>query len=103
MPKSYTPDGLEELGEGICSHLEIKSQVGVYPREIEELEERIEAGGWDLCIGKDSDQARFKSFKNCFHQVDQAAHLRKDKDSLQWMRCDMDTVKCDSHYVNTPN
>ena len=33
-------------------------QVGVFPREIEELEGRIEAGGWDLCIGKDSDQAR---------------------------------------------
>ena len=74
LPKSYTPDGLEELGEGIschlemisqvvrlsCFHLEMISQVGVYPREIEELEERIEAGGWDLCIGKDSDQARFK-------------------------------------------
>ena len=37
------------------------SQVGVYPREIEELERRIEAGGWDLCIGKDSDQARLGS------------------------------------------
>ena len=53
-------DGLEELGKKNMSTTFwcMMPQVGVYPREIEELERRIEAGGWDLCIGKDSDQAR---------------------------------------------
>ena len=30
--------------------------MGVYPRELEELEGRVEASGWQLSLGEDSDQ-----------------------------------------------
>ena len=80
-------DGLEELGKKNMSTTFwcMMPQVGVYPREIEELERRIEAGGWDLCIGKDSDQARLQSiFLKAFQEkgVDQLRDVQ-----YSWITC----------------
>ena len=35
--------------------------MGVYPREVEELEARVEASGWQLSLGEDSDQVGWEA------------------------------------------